>query len=118
MMRFADNPVITRVQDGTTYSSADMCASCRFALIRKGSINGFTETRCAAMQQTPIVPTKIASCSAYLEKGKMTLGEMIDVAWIVDSRGGKHIGFLSPEELDRRRNNCGSPDVTGRPFGF
>ena len=109
------NPVATRVQDGTTFGGADMCATCRFALGRVGAINGFNETRCGALQGQPIVPTKIARCTAYIEKGRMTLGEMIDTAWIVEERG-KKIGFLSPEDMARRRGN--NPDCPAPPHGF
>ena len=98
------NELISRIQDGTTFGGSDLCATCRFAMRRKGASTGFSETRCAALGNTPIVPVKIASCSTYLEKGRLTLQEMENVAWVIEQRG-KHIGFLSPEELERRRIN-------------
>lgn len=106
------NPIAQRVQDGTSFGGADLCASCRFALRRKGSQTGFEETRCAAVQHSPLVPVKMAQCSAYLEKGRMSLGEMIEVAWVVEQRG-KAIGFLSPEELNKRRNQVPSAPPVG-----
>ena len=101
-MNIYGNQIAQRVQDGTTFSGADMCSTCRYALRRNGAQTGFAETRCGAMNNAPIVPVKMASCSAYLEKGRMTLGEMIETAWVIEVRG-KSIGFLSPEELERRR---------------
>ena len=115
-MNIFASAIAQRVQDGTTFGGADMCATCRYAFKRKGAQTGFDQTRCNAVQNSPIVPVKMASCSAYLEKGRMSLGEMNEVAWIVEARG-KSIGFLSPEELDRRRQN-GNPKTQGPPVGF
>lgn len=113
------NPIVQRVQDGTVYGGADLCASCRFALRRKASLTGFSETRCGALHTTPIVPAKLAQCSAYLEKGRLTLGEMSEVAWIIESKNGKHIGFLSPEELRKRDpNNWGTLPAPPARVGF
>lgn len=114
-MDYGSNPIVSRVQDGTAFSGTDLCQSCRWAMIRKGSITGFRETRCGCIANSPLVPAKLATCTMYLEKGKMTLQEMDMVAWIVESRG-KQIGFLSPEELERRRMN-GVPDSSPR-VGF
>ena len=113
-MNLNANPLVQRIQDGTTFGGADMCASCRYAMRRKGAQTGFSETRCGALNHTPIVPVKMASCTSYLEKGRMTLGEMSDVAWIIEERG-KKIGFLSPEDLERRRQSSSQP---GLPVGF
>lgn len=109
------NPIAQRVQDGTVFGGADLCASCRFALRRKGALTGFEETRCGAVgNPAPLVPERLAQCSAYLEKGRMSLGEMADAAWVIEVRG-KSIGFLSPEELARRRERSGPPSA---PIGF
>lgn len=116
MTDFSGNAIVRRVQDGTTFGGSDMCASCRYALRRRGSITGFIETRCGFINNHPIVPARIASCTGYLEKGRMTLGEMIDSAWVIETKG-KHIGFLSPEDLERRRN--GVPfQKPQNPIGF
>lgn len=106
--------VAQRVQDGTVYGGSDMCASCRHALRRKAALTGFNETRCGALQNAPLVPAKLAQCSAYLEKGRMTLGEMQEAAWIIESKNGKHIGFLTPEELRRRQQGM----LPSAPIGF
>ncbi len=110
------NPVATRVQDGTTFGGTPICA--RPAGLRSDASarsTASTGLRCGALQGQPIVPTKIARCTAYIEKGRMTLGEMIDTAWIVEERG-KKIGFLSPEDMARRRGN--NPDCPAPPHGF
>lgn len=110
------NPIAQRVQDGTVFGGADLCASCRFALRRKGSLSGFEETRCGAGNgPATLVKVKLAQCTAYLEKGRMSLGEMSDAAWIIEMRPNKQIGFLSPEEMERRRR--GMPPQSP-PIGF
>ena len=111
------NPVVIKIQGGgTVQGSVDLCASCRFCLRRRSAITGRQETRCDALPQCPVIRTQIAECNRYVEQGKLTLHEMVEVAWIVESRG-KHIGFLSPEELERRRNR-GNQGSTGSPVGF
>ncbi len=50
-----------------------------------------------------MIRTQIAECNRFVEQGKLTLYEMTEIAWVIETRG-KHIGFLSPEELERRRN--------------
>lgn len=105
------NPIAQRIQDGTVFGGADMCASCRWAMRRQSAQTGRTETRCGAIGHAPLVVTKIASCTAYLAKGSLSLQEMSEIAWAIEVKG-KHIGFLSPEELARRR---GQFDPVGQP---
>jgi hypothetical protein len=45
----------------------------------------------------------------------MTLGEMSDAAWIIETRG-KQIGFLTPEELQRRREGRNTPPASAVGF--
>lgn len=114
MTSIYSNPIALRVQDGTGMGGTDLCASCRFALRRKGSLTGFGETRCGALQGNPVVPTRLQHCTAYLERGRMSLPEMNEAAWLIEVRG-KSIGFLSPEELARRREHSAPPSA---PIGF
>jgi hypothetical protein len=112
------NPIAQRIQDGTVFGGRDMCASCRWAIRRQSAVTGRTDTRCSSLNPArpePIV-TKIATCTAYLAKGQLSLHEMSEVAWVIETKGGKHIGFLTPEEL-RRRNMMDNPPPRG-PMGF
>lgn len=99
------NPLVQRIQGGTVQGDLNLCASCRFAIKREGSMSGFSETRCSQLHGMPRVPEKLAACTMYLEKGKLSLGEMIEIAWVIEAKG-KHIGFITPEELARRRGNA------------
>lgn len=107
------NPIARRIQGGTVESHIDLCQSCRFCLRRTSAITGRTETRCEALASSPLVKTQIAQCNRYIEQGKLTLHEMVEVAWTVEARG-KHIGFLSPEELERKRQR----QPSSNPVGF
>ena len=108
-----NNPVVIKIQNGgTVQSSVDLCTSCRFCLRRRSAITGRSESRCDAMPNQPMIRTQIAECNRYVEQGKLTLHEMVEIAWVVESRG-KHIGFMSPEELERRRNRS-----SDQPVGF
>ena len=106
------NPLVQRIQGGTLQGDLDLCASCRFAIKRAGSMSGFSETRCSKLERAPRVPEKLATCTMYLEKGKLNLGEMNAIAWVIEAKG-KHIGFITPEELARRRGNALSPSTAG-----
>lgn len=107
------NPLVQRIQGGTVDSSRDLCRSCRYCLQRQSAVTGDTELRCAQLPNFPVIKTRIAACTFYTEKGKLNLNEMVDIAWVVEERG-KKIGFLSPEELERRRRD--QPPCT--PHGF
>lgn len=116
-MDIFNNPIAARVRGGTLPGDTDLCATCRGALIRKGSATGFVEVRCGFIQNSPRVPEKLAVCSGYLEKGRMSLHEMNYVAWIIEANKGR-IGFLSPEELARRRERGDMAAPPQRPVGF
>jgi hypothetical protein len=111
------NPIAQRIQDGTVFGGADLCASCRYSLRRTSSLTGRIETRCGAIVNNPLVTTKIANCTAYLQKGSLSLQEMSDIAWVIETKGGKHIGFLTPEELRRRQQFSESQPPSSR-VGF
>jgi len=109
------NPLALRVQGGTIPGDRDLCATCRWAVRRQSSVSGWTETRCNAVSSSPRVPERLAECNSYLDRNRLTLGEMVQIAWIVETKG-KSIGFLTPEEVAKRR---GFSDVSAPPtVGF
>lgn len=111
-MNLNDNPLARRVQGGTTQGNADVCVSCRYAIRRQGAKTGLDETRCGALANAPLVREQLAACSMYLDKGRLSLDEMGQIAWVIETKG-KHIGFLSPEALERRRQNQPPPNPVG-----
>ena len=112
-MNIESNSIARRIQGGTVTGSGNLCLGCRFCLRRVSGTTGRQEIRCDALQGSPIVRVPVAQCSRYLDQGSLTLYEMKEVAWVIEARG-KKIGFLSPEEMERRRQN-GPPQS---PVGF
>lgn len=102
------NQIAQRVQDGTMQSGVDLCKSCRYAIIRKGSNSGFAEVRCGNLAYEPVVREPLAHCSRYLERGKLALHEMADIAYLLEKNKGV-IGFLSPEDLRKQNSGATSP---------
>ena len=109
-MNIENNPIALRVQNGTVSSRGNLCLSCRCCQRRVSAINGREEIRCDALQNSPVVRGPVAQCNRYLQQGSLTLYEMRDIAWVIEARG-KQIGFLSPEELERRRAQAPPTDT-------
>jgi hypothetical protein len=108
------NPVAMRVQNGTLRSDVDLCSTCRWAIRRQASASGWSEVRCDAAAGR-VVPEPVATCNRYLDAHRLSLGEMVQIAWVVEAKG-KTIGFLSPEEVAKRRDYFDVPAQS--PVGF
>lgn len=110
------NPLVAKVQNGTLRSDVNLCLSCRLAVHTQSALSNSETMLCTAVYGAPrSMREPVARCSAYLDKSKPTLNDMHEVAWLVmTDKGGRKIGFLSPEELRERRE--GGPP-TG-PHGY
>jgi len=93
-----------KVKNGTR-PDVDLCRSCCFATIAKGSGGTQEVKRCSQLDQRVLFP--VNDCSSWQEKGVTALWEMQQIAWVVELKGDCRIGFLSP--TDRRKN--GDPDL-------
>jgi hypothetical protein len=108
------NPIAQRVQNGTLRSDVNLCLSCRQALHNQSGRSGKETLVCTAIYGAPMRMTEpVAHCTAYLDRAKPTLNDMHEVAWLVmTDKGGRQIGFLSPEEL-RERAQGAAPTTHG-----
>jgi hypothetical protein len=51
----------------------------------------------------PLVDRKVTDCSTHSPKGSMSIHAMKSVAWVIEVKKGKFIGFLNPEERKKKK---------------
>jgi hypothetical protein len=107
------NPIVVKVQGGTTRSDRDsLCDTCRFAHVLKG-FNSEEEVRCGRLENNPRMRFRVAECTVYENRTAVSLNRMEDTAWILlTKKAGNTIGFVNPEEW--KRINPDNDDDSGR----
>lgn len=107
------NPVVMKVHGGTLPSTTNLCLTCSHAHHIQSGRSGHEVIRCMASHPALTLREPVARCTQYYDKTKPSLQAMQEVAWIVmTDKGGRKLGFLSPEEI-RGRDNSPHP-----PIGF
>ena len=83
---------------GGTPSGKSLCESCRNCFRATGS--GSNEvTLCVANFETALrIDFPVYDCTKYDDKGYPTQYEMEQMAFVLEVKAGRVIGFLSPEE--------------------
>lgn len=101
------NPVVLKVENGTQRSDVNLCLSCRAALHVRAAQSSNEFLLCSASGNPPMrLREPVGQCSHYQDKSKPSLYDMREVAWLVmTDKGGRSIGFLSPEELRQREQD-------------
>jgi len=105
MQNLYSNPVVLKVINGTQRSDVHLCRTCSMGHHIQAANSGFELIRC--MRFSPLVIQEpIARCSHYLDRTRPSLQAMEEIAWsLMTDKGGRSLGFLSPEELRRREPN-------------
>ena len=106
------NPVVFKIHNGTVRSDTNLCASCRHCHRAVGSSSGRETLRCNLNYTYPITLREpVAHCNAYSNRNLPTLDQMMEIAWtLMTDKGGRKIGFQSPED---RRNDSRPPGQVG-----
>jgi hypothetical protein len=106
MENLYNNPVVTKVRNGTVRGDADICRSCRYSLRTVGAHTQRMVVICNAVNPSRTLREPVAVCSSFLDRTVPTLDEMNQIAWQLQTdKGGRKIGFLSPEQLSERRRD-------------
>ena len=92
-----------KVKNGTR-PDVDLCRTCRFATIVEGPANTQKIKQCSQLGR---VPFPVVSCNDWEDTSATDLWDMKQIAWVVELKGTRRVGFLSP---DQRRKN-GDPDM-------
>jgi hypothetical protein len=90
------------VKNGTPVHGAPLCESCANAHIERGYRETETLVVCGATYPEHPVRFHVRECSGYTEKQKQTLWQMQKIAWILDERGGRKVGFVPAVEFEER----------------
>ena len=112
------NSLVLKIANGTPRSDENLCRTCRNCQISRGASSGRESYRCFANYNHPVMLREaMCRCSFYSDARRPTLDQMAQIAWsLMTDKGGRSIGFLSPEEL-REREQRGAPMTTPR-VGF
>lgn len=92
-----------RVRGGTpVFGGGSLCDGCRRGVIVQGEMDGSRIVHCTMMSDP--IPFRVVECTHFLDRSKMTLGEMKTTAWLVDKdvHSGA-IGFIRPRDLTREQ---------------
>jgi hypothetical protein len=86
------------VKGGTARGDEDLCATCRYSLIRVGS-NGAKTVKCDFFGRVWYEPT--VECSNYSDRRVPYLGEMKEIAWTVTPNPKGKVGFEAPKAPEK-----------------
>jgi hypothetical protein len=113
MENIYQNPVVLKVINGTRHGGTNLCLTCRNALHMQSAVTGKERILCNATQRFEVLEP-VARCTGYLDRTKPTLMDMQEIAWSLQTdKGGRSIGFMSPEQLRERGVGTGTPPNPG-----
>ncbi len=90
------------VKKGTPLHGDSLCNTCVNAHAERGYRESETLVFCQATDPGHRVLFPVRECSSHAEKQKQTLWEMQKIAWILDERSGRKVGFVPAAELKER----------------
>jgi hypothetical protein len=90
------------VKNGTPLQAQPLCESCSNAHIARGYRETESLVVCRATSPEHQVRFRVRECSSYAEKQKQTLWQMEKIAWILEERAGRKMGFVPAAELERQ----------------
>lgn len=90
------------VKGGTPLQGESLCESCANAHIERGYRESETLVYCQATNPEHRVRFRVRDCSSHTEKQKQTLWQMQKIAWVLDERTGRKVGFVPAAELQKQ----------------
>jgi hypothetical protein len=96
-----------KVRGGTPHHGGPgLCHSCKHSHVFRSAAESEITVLCALPNQYGApsfrIRKPVVECSEYANKLEKSEYEMKQIAWILASRGGKPIGFISPREARRK----------------
>lgn len=88
-----------KVIDGTPQHSEknSLCFRCRNAHVKKGMQASDLTIHCLVSYENPVPIRKpIVECTEFSERTGQTRKEMEKIAWILETKRGRPIGFFNP----------------------
>lgn len=92
-----------KVHDGTpNYSRPSLCFDCTKAHVFRGHGVSSLRVRCQAAYEDPIeIKDVITTCSDHQSRNSQDLHELKKIGYVLETRKGKPIGFVSPAEFKK-----------------
>jgi len=90
------------VKNGTPLQGPSLCETCVNAHIERGYRESETLVFCQATNPEHRVHFRVRECSSHTERQKQTLWQMQKVAWILDERAGRKVGFVPAADIEKR----------------
>lgn len=93
-----------KVRDGTPYHGGKgLCHSCKHSQVFRGGPESDITVRCQTFYEQPIFITRpVVECSDYASKVDKSLYEMKQIGWVLATKNGKTIGFVSAREAKKK----------------
>jgi hypothetical protein len=84
-----------------------LCEKCNSSFITEDE-NGNVSVQCSNWKVTggennKFITKKIVKCNGFVEANKISYHEMSKIAWIIETKKGKPIGFISPQEAKEKK---------------
>lgn len=98
---------ILKVQGGTPiHGERSLCFTCAEAHVLQGQAVSDLTVICRATYDHPLTLTKpVVECSEYVRKNSQDRRDMERIAWILETKKGRPIGFVTPLEHKHRSRN-------------
>jgi hypothetical protein len=90
------------VNNGTPLQSASLCETCTNAHIERGYRESEKLVFCLGTSPAHRVMFPVRECSSHAQKQRQTLWELQKMAWILDERPGRKVGFVPATELKQQ----------------
>lgn len=88
-----------KVFDGTPKHEGSLCFGCVHSQVVKGQQVSDITVYCQVCCEFPrVVPKPVAECSEFRRKTDGTRDQMEKMAWILETKKGRPIGFVNPIE--------------------
>lgn len=81
---------------GGTRPTKNLCESCKMSKIIKGPQQGQEIITCYAVGYGANVPFPVVECNKYVDTIAQSRYDMEQIAWLVEIKNNKVIGFKSP----------------------
>lgn len=92
-----------KVRGGTPHHGGPgLCHSCKNSLVFRGAAESEVTVLCNALEKQFVVRVPVVECSSYANKLEKSEWEMKQIAWVLSTRNGKPIGFVSPREAQKK----------------
>lgn len=101
--------MLLKVIQGTLKSGRSLCMSCSAATYIRGNSIGEQIQICNATYPSRSIEFVVAECSEYNAESGPSLKNMEKIAWEIQVKGGRYVGFNPPSAKSTEKDKYGDP---------